>query len=57
MEPPANLAEYEALIGASSAPAVLMVPRSLQRELIAYVRYLEGRLEAVSDALGHSIDG
>jgi hypothetical protein len=39
--PPPNLSEFEAIIMASSAPAVVMIDRELIRGLLRYLRRLE----------------
>ena len=40
-EPPPGLAEFEAIIMASGAPAVVLIDRTLVRALLRYVRRLE----------------
>jgi hypothetical protein len=41
MSAPPKLDEFEAIINASSAPAVVIIDRELIRALVSYVRALE----------------
>jgi len=43
--PPSGLEEFEAIITASDAPAVVIIDRDLVRGILAYLRYLEAELE------------
>jgi hypothetical protein len=45
INPPPHLDEYEALVRASSAPAVLLVDRDLMRGLLDYLRDLERKVD------------
>lgn len=40
-DPPPKFAEFEALVLASSAPAILIIDRELMRGLLTYLRRLE----------------
>lgn len=41
LAPPEGFAEFEAVVMADAAPAVLVIDRDLMRRLLAYVRMLE----------------